>query len=223
MRAARVVAGIDEAGRGPVIGPMVVCGIAFPEEDLDWLVEIGVRDSKRLSPSRRESLAEILTERCTGYRVVEVPASEIDSTRARGVSLNDLEVEKFAEIVGQLAADIYYLDAADVNADRFGRRVLDSSGREGVEVVSEHKADDKYAIVGAASIVAKTLRDREIEKLAREVGEVGSGYPSDPKTKAFLDSYFREHGSFPDWVRRSWKTCENIAKRAAQTSLDEYW
>ncbi|HJJ63373.1 MAG TPA: ribonuclease HII, partial [Methanocorpusculum sp.] len=114
-----------------------------------------------------------------------------------------------------------YLDACDVNAERFGVNVLSASGIS-AEVVSEHKADARYAVVGAASIVAKVTRDRIIEELRTEFGEIGSGYPSDAKTVSFLKKYIREHGVPPTCARKSWQTVTDIMSKSAQKNLFDF-
>ena len=93
------------------------------------------------------------------------------------------------------------------------------------KIVAEHKADSKYIPVAAASILAKVTRDRAIEKLKEAYGEIGSGYPSDPITRRFLEEYYKKHGVFPPIVRKSWKTLEKIEeklknKEAQSTILD---
>jgi ribonuclease HII len=99
--------------------------------------------------------------------------------------------------------------------------VLSASGIS-AEVVSEHKADARYAVVGAASIVAKVTRDRIIDELRAEFGEIGSGYPSDAKTVSFLKEYIREHGVPPTCARKSWQTVTDIMSKSAQKNLFDF-
>lgn len=221
----RKLAGIDEAGRGPVIGPMVIAAVVVDEDNLQKLEELGVRDSKRLTPKRREKLFGEITELLDDYVVIELWPEQIDS---REVTLNEFEVENFVKALNSLRIkpDVVYIDAADVKEERFGEEI----GKRlnfGAEIVAEHKADDKFLPVSAASILAKVTRDRAIERLKEEYGEIGSGYPSDPRTRAFLESYYREHGDFPPIVRRTWKTLKKIQEklgkgRKGQTSLDSF-
>jgi ribonuclease HII len=113
------------------------------------------------------------------------------------------------------------VDAGDVDADRFGRRVTERVGHR-VDLRADHSADETTAVVGAASILAKVERDRRVEAIAAEYGDVGSGYPSDPTTRAFLRSYVAEHGDLPGCARRSWSTCEDLLRAAEQSSLAEF-
>ncbi|WP_088856545.1 ribonuclease HII [Thermococcus siculi] len=225
------LAGIDEAGRGPVIGPMVIAAVVVDEKNVPKLEELGVKDSKRLTPRRRERLFDEIIRLLDDYAILELWPDEIDS---REGTLNEFEVENFVKALNSLKVkpDVVYIDAADVKEERFGediRKGLDF----GAEIVAEHKADDKFVPVSAASIIAKVTRDRAIEALKEEYGEIGSGYPSDPRTRAFLENYFREHGDFPPIVRRSWKTLKKIEeklkaevkperKKKGQTSLDAF-
>ncbi|NPA75364.1 MAG: ribonuclease HII [Euryarchaeota archaeon] len=212
-----MVCGVDEAGRGPVIGPMVVAGVCANEE---FLREIGVRDSKRLTPGRRERLAELIKNEAERVVVRVVAPEEIDRMR-ESMTINELEVQVFSEVITELHAEVVYVDAADVNEERFAEKIKARVPFE-VEIISRHKADDIYPAVSAASIIAKVERDRLIEKIASEIGDFGSGYPADPRTTEFLLQYYREHGAMPPHVRMSWKSVKKIIKRVEQSTLDAF-
>ena len=187
--------GVDEAGRGPVIGPLVVC--AFAATSIPQLQELGVKDSKDLSAKKRDEIFEELTK--MPHKVVVCPPARIDDSP----NLNELEVQLFAEALKVMPEGEIMLDACDVDAARFARNVSAISGRD---CMAEHKADENYPEVGAASIIAKVTRDRIIEDLSQEIGiDLGSGYPSDPKTKIAVAELVK--GEFPhDCLRWSWKT-----------------
>ena len=209
------ICGIDEAGKGPVLGPMVAAGVLVSDDE--DLSSLGIRDSKQLSAKKREVIFE---EICASYKtavVVKSPA-EID---VRECTMNQFTVFLHAEVLRTLSPDRVYLDACDVNAERFGVNVLSASGID-AEVVSEHKADARYAVVGAASIVAKVTRDRIIDELRLEFGEIGSGYPSDAKTVAFLTDYITEHGAPPSCARKSWQTVSDSLSKSAQKNLFDF-
>jgi ribonuclease HII len=89
-------------------------------------------------------------------------------------------------------------------------------------VISEHKADVTYPIVSSASIIAKVERDREIRELAQRFGDMGSGYMTDPKTVDFLERWLAQHGSYPDFVRKSWRPARELRNNAKsrQTKLN---
>ena len=204
--------GIDEAGKGPVIGSMFVAGVL----NFEGLEDLGVKDSKRLSPSRREYLAKLIEE-ATEVHVVEFTASEIDEGRKRH-TLNEIMVELFSAVICSFQPNRAFVDAADVNPNRFAANLKSSfkkemgEGAEGeLEIISEFKADEHYPVVSAASIVAKVHRDRSIRQLKAEIGEeIGSGYPADPKTIQFLRRLLKEKEDIPPYVRRSWKTVEKV-------------
>ncbi|MEK6977443.1 MAG: ribonuclease HII [Candidatus Hydrothermarchaeota archaeon] len=211
-----MLCGIDEAGRGPVLGDLVIAGVLCREEDLEYLKGIGVKDSKQLSPRRRGELFGLITSRCR-YHVIRVSPRELDARVGAGISLNELEGRKFGEIINHLGPEKAYVDCADVvpeNFARYIREVLVSP----CTLVVEHSADVTYPIVSAASIVAKVQRDEGIARLRERYGEIGSGYPSDPKTQTFLRRWSREEGPYPEFVRRSWKT----ASRAMDSTLDGF-
>ena len=167
--------GIDEAGRGSVIGPLVVCGVVVEEERLKYIERLKLKDSKKISPKRRVVLSRKIKKIAECHQI-HISAADIDLLRSKDVNLN--EIEKF---------------------------------QDNLKVVAEHGADDKYAIVSAASIVAKVERDMEITKLRKKFSEIGSGYPSDPKTISFLKNI--PYNELPDFVRRSWSTVERTRNK----------
>jgi len=196
---------VDEAGKGSVLGPMVVAAVGCrATEDL---AALPIRDSKVLRPKQREALYEILF-RDFSIAIVTIDAAGIDEARSR-MSMNECVAELHAEALMGLRPESAYVDACDVNAERYGRTVADYLDFP-CDIISEHRADARYKIVGAASVVAKVTRDRAIKDLDEQYGNVGSGYPSDPVTIEFLRGYVRDYGNPPPCARRSWKTVANL-------------
>jgi len=214
----RRIAGVDEAGRGPVIGPLVVAGIAIDEPNSEALREWGVRDSKQLTPTQREKLDTKIRQLPAQLELLEISANTIDTQRRSQHNMNDLETQWMVEILQRLRWDVAYVDAVDVDADRFGRAIQSHFAAPRL-VVSEHKADSTYPIVSAASIVAKVRRDQRIAELHRIYGDFGSGYPSDPKTIHFLKEWIAHHETFPDVVRNTWETASEILSKKRQRPL----
>jgi ribonuclease HII len=206
-----VIGGMDEAGRGPVFGPMVLAGVAV--EDQAFLKEWGCKDSKLLSPDRRSALHRRLTrEPGVKVEVRSIPAEVLDEERRR-MGLNEIELVRFRDIGRALGVPRLVVDAADVDAERFGRNL--KRGLKGVTVVSEHKADVNHPVVGAASIVAKVERDAAVAELGRRLERrlsmpLGSGYASDPLTIAFLTEWHARFGDLPEGTRRSWATIRDL-------------
>ena len=217
----RGIAGVDEAGRGPLIGPMVICGVLVNSTTLEEIENMGVRDSKTLTPLRREKLAAKIESIADKIIIRSVSASEIDRLRKR-MTMNEIEVKEFVEVVTALNPQKIYLDAADVKASRFGERIGEMSGltSKGADIVSEHKADSKYPIVSAASIIAKVQRDQAITRLYRRFGDFGSGYPSDPKTIEFVKRLVKDKQKLPSIIRHSWDSVRKIRAAVEQTRLD---
>lgn len=217
-------AGMDEAGRGPMLGPMVVCGVVFDPEGCRQLDSINIRDSKMVTPRRRFELYDEIQEIARGIATRSIPASEIDRKRKRGISLNLIEAAAFGSILRELEPDVVYIDAADVNPRRFGETVFRLSDlRPGqCKVVSEHKADERYKVVAAASIIAKVIRDRSIERLQTDFGDIGSGYPGDPKSICFVRECAKAR-KIPPFVRQSWESVRVIIEEfgGRQLKLDE--
>jgi ribonuclease HII len=171
------------------------------------LAALPIRDSKVLRPKQREALYEILF-RDFSIAIVTIDAAGIDDVRSR-MSMNECVAELHAEALTGLRPEYAYVDACDVNAERYGRTVaahLDFP----CAIVAEHRADARHKIVGAASVIAKVTRDRAIREIGEQYGKVGSGYPSDPVTIEFLRGYIREYGNPPPCARRSWKTVANL-------------
>jgi ribonuclease HII len=202
-----LVAGVDDAGRGSVIGPLVIAGVLMKEEDLPKLTQLGVKDSKLLSPRRRETLAAEIKQIAQKCTVIKLSSEEIDKVVQTGRKLhrlNRLEAQAMAKIIEKLKPDKAYVDASDVLEERFKQHILECLPFK-IEIISEHKADRTYPIVSAASIIAKVERDKEIAELTGKYGDLGCGYPSDPKTIRFLQQCLEKLGEYPDFVRKSWK------------------
>ena len=205
-----IICGIDEAGRGPVIGPLILCGVCFEESQLTFLKDIGVRDSKKLSPKRRKELAKTIKDNCLSFEIIKVSAKEIDKRETDRITLNRLEELKMADIINKLKPDVIYIDAVDVNEERFGKSIERSLDYSPNKIVSKHRADDTFPIVSAASIIAKDTRDDVIEKFKQKYGDIGSGYPSDKRTTDFLRNWIKKNKNFPPFVRISWETTKKI-------------
>ena len=214
--------GLDEAGRGPVLGPMVMGGIIIPEKKEKIVECMGVKDSKKVTPKRRAVLSRKLTK-MFDYELVEISARDIDLMRAKGINLNQIEKLAMKQIIRKLDSDKIIIDALDVKEGRLQEEMQEYAGPNR-EVLAEHKADENYLAVGAASIIAKHRRDQIIDELNRnyikttkDKNGIGSGYPSDPKTKAFLKQY--TYDEMPEFVRRSWGTVQKIKEEEENNKL----
>jgi ribonuclease HII len=211
-----VICGVDEAGKGAVLGPLVVAAVACRSEEEAGAV--GARDSKTLSPIRREEIyAEILARFRIATRMLS--PEKIDARPT--LSLNTCIARLHAEVVAELAPDLAILDACDVDAKRYRRTVAGFLPKP-CRLVSEHEADRTHPVVGAASIVAKVLRDRAIAGLARKHGEIGSGYPSDPVTIAWLRDYLEHRKAPPPFARASWATVRDLVNELEQTRIVDF-
>ena len=218
-----MISGVDEAGRGPVIGPLVIAGVTF-QNDL-VLRENRVKDSKKLSPSRRIQLAEKIKELADNFEVIKISAQDIDDMR-RIMTLNEIEVNVFSKIIEKLKPDICYVDAADVKDERFGKDIQSKLTFK-PKIISKHKADEIYPIVGAASIIAKTTRDHEISIIESDLRKkldvpMGSGYPADPITQNFLNEWLIKFGKLPPHTRHSWKTSQKLLDNYKTRKLDSF-
>ncbi len=218
-----LVAGVDEAGRGCVIGPLVVAGVAVQTENLQLLAELGVKDSKLLTAKKREALYPDILKIAQKHQVIKVPPPQIDKvvrSERRLHKLNRLEAQTMAKIIQALKPDEAYVDAADVLEERFGNHIKECLKIK-IKIFAEHKADRTYPVVSAASIIAKVERDREIAKLTSKYGDFGTGYLTDEKTMAFLKRLLDRDGDYPSCVRKSWEPARRAKSEhdSVQTKL----
>ncbi|MCD4759631.1 ribonuclease HII [archaeon] len=214
----KTILGIDEAGKGPVIGPMVLAGVAIEQDKLELLKRMGIKDSKLIPPAIREDLF-IEIKKIAKHKIIIISPQEIDvALNSPDSNLNKLEGIKMAEIINALKADESIIDCPSVNTKAFSE-FMDTKIKVKTKLICEHKADLNYVVVGAASILAKVTRDAEIEKIRKKYGEVGPGYPSNPITIAFLKQNWEKH---PHLFRKTWKTYQKVAQSKNQSSLKEY-
>jgi ribonuclease HII len=202
-----LVAGVDEAGRGCVVGPLVVAGVVVKAENLPLLAELGVKDSKLLTAKKREEMYPEIVKITENHHIIKILPYQIDKAvlSARTLhKLNRLEAQTMAKIIEALKPDEAYVDAADVLEHRFGNHIHECLTIK-TKIIAQHKADRTFPVVSAASIIAKVERDKEIANLKVEYGDFGSGYLTDEKTMVFLKRLLDENGEYPDCVRKSWR------------------
>jgi len=221
-----IIAGGDEAGRGAVLGPLVVSLVSIKEGKWKKLAEIGVRDSKLLSRKKRQFLFDDIYSIADDIRVYAIQPEEINNAMKSNISLNELEAIHFARLIEESSANPkkIYLDSPDVIPEKFGIRISLISSKplrvngvrgkkkvgDAAKIIAEHKADVKYPVVSAASIIAKVTRDRAIEELEERLGmEIGSGYPSDKKTIDTIRSNL-DNEELAKHLREEWKTLKFI-------------
>lgn len=211
-----IVCGIDEAGRGPVVGPLVIAGACLDEKEFYQLERIGVKDSKLLSPEQRERLFFQIKTIVSSFEIILIQPPEVDAAVlgvVKGMNLNWLEAHKAADILNKLHPDKGIIDCPSTNIPAYTSYLRDKLLNKKMQLLCEHKADSTYVICGAASILAKVTRDREIEILKKELEiDFGSGYPSDPKTVAFLREYWNKYPVF----RKSWSSWQKYGGKIVQ-------
>ena len=214
------ICGIDEAGRGPVIGPLVITGVLIDEKDEKKLLSIGVKDSKKLSALQRERMFDGITEAAKDIKTIITSPKEIDeAVESEHMNLNWLEAEHMITILNELKPDKAVIDCPSNNIIAF-KNYLKVKLKKKIELRLAHKADELYPVVSAASIIPKVTRDKEIVKIKERIGEeFGSGYPSDPATKRFIE---KNYTKYPDIFRKSWETYRALADGKKQKKLGEY-
>lgn len=213
------ICGTDEAGRGPVIGPMVMCGVAIDKKKENDLVALGVRDSKLIAPNVREQMFDKIKDIVDDYEIVILSAKDIDDAlEDPHLNLNWLEAEATGKILNKLKADKAFIDCPSNNTDAY-KDYLNNLLKTKTELIVEHKADVNYPVAAAASILAKVTRDREIAKIRDKYGDIGSGYPADPTTKKFLEDNWDTH---PEIFRKTWASYKNIVKKQGQKGLGDF-
>ena len=200
------ICGVDDAGRGSMLGPLVIAGISMDKKKLRKLTSLGVKDSKKLSPKSREDLYKKIISLVDNYYVAKIPPRSIDSS-VKKHGLNQLEAKYMAKVISKLDPDTSFVDSCDVNPKRFGNQISKLSNNK--KIRSYHHADSRFVIVSAASIIAKVNRDKAIARLRKE-HDLGSGYPSDRKTVEFVKKYYETQKTMPNFVRKSWKPTQKI-------------
>lgn len=213
----KLFCGVDEAGRGCVIGPLVVAAFAATPKDFKKLKEYGVADSKVLTPRQRRELFQIFKRQHRFEYVVIEPRKVSASLRVHGgIGLNEVEYTSIADLLKRIRPAVAYVDSPDRNVRKARNRILSHVGHD-VEVRCMVHGDRRHVLIAAASVVAKVVRDEKIERLKRVLGDFGSGYPSDPVTRKWLVENI-SHPEFDKYVRRGWKTLDKLR----QTTLDQF-
>ena len=216
-----LICGIDEARRGPVLGPMVMCGAMIEEKDLPELIKLKPKDSKLLTKEEREELYPKLLSVLKHYKVIIMQPAEIDKAvkGKDGLNLNKLEAHKQAEILNEFNPDQAIIDCPSNNIKSYKQQLLKLLSNKKVDLILEHKAE-RYPLVAAASIIAKVTGDKEIESIKKQIGiDFGSGYMSDPKTVEFLRNNFEK---YPELFRKSWFPYQDLVNKKFQKSLSDF-
>ena len=204
-----IICGVDDAGRGSMVGPLVIAGVTIDKKNTKKLRSIGVQDSKKLSPKTREILYKKIIEIVDKYYVVRIPPKTIDSNVFKH-KLNHLEAKNMAKVIKELSPQVAYVDSCDVDYKRFGNEIslLTSNSK----IISRHHADSRFVVVAAASIIAKVSRDKSIHRLKKNY-DLGSGYPSDKKTVKCVKKLLLQKKQSYSFIRMSWKPVQKIVNR----------
>jgi ribonuclease HII len=214
------ILGIDEAGRGSVIGPLVVAGVMIDEELEPELKRMGVKDSKMLSPEERERLYPMIKKIAMDCVALHISANEIDFLR-KEKNLNVIEAERMAQIIKTLNADRAYVDAPQVSTGKF-KAVLMNMARNDTEIIAENYCDKNHPVCSAASVIAKVERDAEVEKIKKIVDfNFGVGYPHDARSIEFVEKALKEKKHL-EFIRHSWVTVDGLKEKKEQKTLKEY-
>jgi len=220
-----LILGIDDAGRGPVIGPMILAGCLIDKKVEKHFKKLGVKDSKLLTQKRREILEKEIKEKAETFEVIICPADEIDTKNGEGLKLNELEAVHCAEIINTINKGYkkikVVVDCPSPNLTKwceYLKSLVDNLSN--LEISCEHKADKNHIAVAAASILAKSVREREMDELKKQYGSgVGSGYCGDPLTIRFLEKYaakYKNEGIF----RKTWITYKKAIEKLNQSTLN---
>lgn len=212
-----LVLGIDDSGRGPLIGPMILAGILVDAEQETLLKKEGVADSKTILHPKRIVLAKTIKQNSYAHHITKTFPTELDNSLQTGTNLNTLEAKKVAEIINEINKGKYLkekikviIDCPSVNTTAWKNTLIKFiTNTSNLIIYCEHKADVNHVSVSAASILAKVTREEEVAKLKEKYGDLGSGYPSDPTTKAFL----KAHGhslSNAGIFRKTWSTWKKL-------------
>ncbi|CRG93815.1 ribonuclease H2 subunit A, putative [Plasmodium gallinaceum] len=214
--------GIDEAGRGPVLGPMVYSGFYCKKEDEKLLKEMKIDDSKKINEGDREKMFLKLNNAKLpfGWRVHILLPQDISAKmlKKQKYNLNEISHDTAISIIEHVINRGCNL--TEVFVDTVGKASIYEEKLQKIfphiKCTVKEKADSLYPVVSAASICAKVTRDFILKKWKYEEPIInidngfGSGYPGDPITKNFLKNNFDSVFGFPSIVRFSWSTAENM-------------
>ncbi|MEM5811373.1 MAG: ribonuclease HII [Candidatus Aenigmatarchaeota archaeon] len=219
----KVIAGIDEAGRGAVIGPMIIACVSIIEDKEHLLKEIGVKDSKELSRKKREELYKEIEKIAANIVVIRINACKIDSYRKNKINLDEIEAMKIAQLINACEADVVYVDSVERNAEKFKEMIKKNLENKKIELIVENYLDESIPVVSAASIIAKVERDKSIDDIKSFIGiDFGSGYPGDPLTVKYLEDLISNKKEIPIFVRESWITLDLVKEKIFQKSLKDF-
>jgi len=214
------VLGVDEAGRGSFVGDLVIAGVLVEEKKHELLKRIGCKDSKQLSPKKREELKNKIKEIADNYHIINISAYEIDKMNYSGINLNLLEAIKISEIINKLKPDKVILDSPS-GTKKFVNSIK-SRLKHKCEIIAEYKADINYPIVSAASILAKTERDRILKDIEKELKiDLGVGYPHDEKMRENLKPLLK-NSLVKKYLRHTWSTYNDLLNEKEQKKLGEW-
>ena len=198
-----LIGGVDEAGRGSIVGSLVIAGISIRKSKVTILKEMGVKDSKLLTPKARARLFDRIIKVADAVCIRKINPIEVDeSVMLKG--LNKLEAKVMAIVINNISAKEVYVDCCDINPQRY-KGYLEQHLTCAPEIHSMHHADAINIVVSAASIIAKITRDQEIQRIRTKYRNIGSGYPSDERTMKFISRWVNQNGSAPEFARKSWK------------------
>lgn len=221
------IMGIDEAGRGPVLGPMVYGCLYCARSYEKTLSTLNFADSKTLKEEKREELFEKLkANELIGWAVDVIDPRELSAKMLKKIkiNLNEISHDSASGLVtrvlnmGVLLTDVY----VDTVGDPEKYRIKLSERFPSIKFVVAKKADSLYPVVSGASIVAKVTRDRALrdwvldETAENMTRNFGSGYPGDPETKSWLEKHQHSVFGFPSLVRFSWGTCTSYSKNMVE-------
>lgn len=223
-----MIGGIDESGRGAMIGPLVIAGVVIDKSKEALLKKLGVKDSKKLTPKKREMLAEQIEKIAQDIIVLRVQPCKIDKFRGMGINLDQIEAMKMAEILQVMTnANKIYVDGLSVNPKRFKNKILEYMQNfdiNGTELIVENYADETYIVVSAASIIAKVERDREIAEIKKKVNfDFGVGYSHDERTIKFVEGLIKSNKELPSYLRKSWVTTKMLQEKNWQRKIMDFF
>jgi ribonuclease HII len=217
-----LIGGVDEAGRGSIIGPLVIAGISVKQHRIVDLHRIGVRDSKMLTPKARANLFPILRQMADSIYIYKIDCNVVDAN-VLCKRLNKLEAETMAYVIDNLEADKVYLDSCDIDPCRYKLYIKSCLLKSKSKLYSMHHADSLNVVVSAASIIAKIVRDEEIQEIRKNHCDIGSGYPSDEKTMRFIKKWVSEYKCAPWFARKSWRPLKDmLEKMLGSSSTTQY-
>ncbi|NHJ46824.1 MAG: ribonuclease HII [Asgard group archaeon] len=214
----RIVVGADEAGRGLIIGPMVIGACAINDEILQKFTSIGIKDSKKYSSHQKlMTHANLVKKESLAWSVKILHADVLTNFNKNGMTMDEAEAYTFYRALEEIIKKVPKIDEYQVDNFQAKKKlkslITDNPKMKNISLKVLPRADLQYPAVSAGSLLARGQSLTELDKIRKQHGNFGSGSTNDKRTINWLKQYYIQNKSWPKKiVRVYWKTIDRIEK-----------